>query len=49
MIYVQLEHEPEVSQEVRVPFYFSLRSFPATEHGAEIRRASVIQNARHLN
>lgn len=43
VIYVQLEHDPEVSQEVRVSFYFSFRSFPATERGAEIRRASLTQ------
>lgn len=44
VIHVQLEHEPEVSQEVRVSF---LTLFPATECGAEIRRASMTP-ARHL-
>jgi hypothetical protein len=36
VIYVQLEHEPEVTQEVRVPFYLLLYSFPATVRGGEI-------------
>jgi len=40
VIHVQLEHEPEVSQEVRVSF---LTLFPATECGAEIRWASKTQ------
>lgn len=43
MIYVQLEHEPEVTQEVRVPFYLLLRSFPATERGGEIRMSHLTQ------
>lgn len=43
VIYVQLEHDPEVTQEVRVPFYLLLRSFPATERGGEIRRSYLTQ------